>query len=341
MLVRYVRFGLHGTALVLVAAFTFGLLLAYRAGLAGVFLGLLLISWFFKYCFVVMDAALAGHDEPPVLSVEMVNPVSEARPLFAVAWIGAAISAVLAVHGHWGQGAAFTTAIALACALPASLGILGLESNPLLAASPLRWLMVIRALRWHYLPLLAAMLAAAALPYVLTAQGYLPLAVICGQMLLLVLFALIGGALFEHRLDLGLDSRTRQERTAERDRREHLAARQHMIDHAYEQFRINRPKEGWREIETWLAAHARGTRSREEYHAVLEAACSWDDGRPADRLANDLIGLLLATSDNGTALEVAELRLASNPKFTPAQAPRLAELAGLAGKPALRRKLQS
>jgi hypothetical protein len=217
---------------------------------------------------------------------------------------------------------------------------LGLESNPLLAAWPLRWLTVIRALRWHYLLLLAAMLATAAFPYILTARGYLPLAVIIGQILLLVMFALIGGALFEHRLDLGLDSRTRQERSDERDRREHLVARQRMIDHAYEQFRINKPKEGWSEIENWLATHARGARSREEYHAVLEAAGSWDDVRPGDRLANDLIGLLLARRDNGTALEVAEQRLASNPQFTPAQAPRLAELAGLAGKPALRRKLQ-
>jgi hypothetical protein len=73
---------------------------------------------------------------------------------------------------------------------------------------------------------------------------------------------------------------------------------------------------------------------------VLEAACSWDDVRPADRLANELIDLLLARRDSGTALEVAEQRLASNPQFTPAQAPRLAELAGLAGKRALRRKLQ-
>ena len=47
----------------------------------GIFLGLLLLSWFFKYCFILLDAIVTGAHEPPVLSIEMVNPVDEQRPL--------------------------------------------------------------------------------------------------------------------------------------------------------------------------------------------------------------------------------------------------------------------
>src|SRR6185437_11040355 len=132
-----------------------------------------------------------------------------------------------------------------------------------------------------------------------------------------------------------------EEHRAERDRREHNQARQRAIDHAYEQFRHQKPLEGWREIEAWLQAHAVGEATLSEYHAVFEAACGWDDVRPGDRLANELLGLLLARRQTGQALEVAERRFAVNPQFRPASATRLAELASLAGKKTLRKQLET
>jgi hypothetical protein len=79
-----------------------------------------------------------------------------------------------------------------------------------------------------------------------------------------------------------------------------------------------------------------------EYRAVLEAASTWDDVRAADRLANELVGLLLAKRSNGEALSVVERRLATNPQFQvlpPAQATRVAELAAAAGKRSLQRRV--
>ena len=102
--------------------------------------------------------------------------------------------------------------------------------------------------------------------------------------------------------------------------------------------------EGWQEIQAWLTRHGQGEQALAEQRAVLEAASRWDDVRPADRLADDLIALLLAARETGQALEVLERRLASNPRFRPARADhtvRLAELASLAGKGALRRRLES
>jgi hypothetical protein len=74
---------------------------------------------------------------------------------------------------------------------------------------------------------------------------------------------------------------------------------------------------------------------------VFEAACGWEDARPGDRLANELIGLLLARRQTGVALEVAEQRFAANPQFRPTSAQRLTELAAVAGKRALRRQLEA
>jgi len=79
-----------------------------------------------------------------------------------------------------------------------------------------------------------------------------------------------------------------------------------------------------------------------EYRAVLAAASKWDDVRAADRLANELAGLLLAKRATGEALSVVEERLATNPEFQvlpSAQALRIAELAGAAGKRSLQQRV--
>jgi hypothetical protein len=162
---------------------------------------------------------------------------------------------------------------------------------------------------------------------------------------------------FEHRLELGIESKTQQERMAERDAREHSAERGRMLDRAYSRFRVRKPIEGWQEIEAWLRRYAQtpresqGNSSRDssgdspllvEYRAVLEAASKWDDVRAADRLANDFVSLLLARRATGEALSVVEGRLATNPQFQvlpPAQAIRVAELAGAAGKRPLQRRV--
>jgi hypothetical protein len=342
VLLRCVRLVFHSTPLVLVGTFTLLLLLAFRSGFTGIPLLALVLSWFFKYCFVVLDAALAGRSELPVLSLEMLNPFDEQRPLtFGFLAVGCA-ALVVAVKVYVGWMAAMVLATGFGVLLPASIAVLGLSSNVLLAAWPPRLFETVRGLGWDYVLLNLALLVAGVILYgQLSLEVPMWLALIALQLLFFMLFGLIGTAVFEHRLEFGLDSRTPEEHRAERDRREHNQARQRALDHAYEQFRHQKPLEGWREIEAWLKAHAVAQATLSEYHAVFEAACGWDDVRPGDRLANELIGLLLARRQTGLALEVAERRFALNPNFRPTSATRLAELAALAGKPTLRRQLQA
>jgi hypothetical protein len=338
---RCVRLIFHSTPLVLVGTFTVGFLIALHAGLVGIPLACILASWFFKYCFVVLDSAVLGHDEVPVLSAEMVNVFDEPRPLGFAAVVLVAVSAAISVDVYVGTKPALAVTIGFMLLLPAVIATFSLSSNVFLAVWPPRLLGVVRGLRWDYLFLIVAMLLAAVVAYGLAtthASLWVTLAVV--QLLFLFVVALIGSAMFAHRIDFGLESRSPDERLAERDRRDHLKARQQLIDLAYEQFRVQKPLDGWREIENWLKTHAVGDNTLTEYHAVFDAACAWDDVRPGDRLANDLIGLLLVRRQTGAALEVAARRFALNPKFKPVNAPRLAELAAVAGKPGLRRQLE-
>ena len=87
------RYGLrpfHSSPLILVVVFTLGLTFSVGS-LFGLPLTFILVSWFAKYCFVLLDSVVAGDEEAPVLSVEMVNPVSEQRPLAQVALVRMAL----------------------------------------------------------------------------------------------------------------------------------------------------------------------------------------------------------------------------------------------------------
>lgn len=340
---RYFLLPFHSTPLLLVGTFSIGLLLALKAGFVGIPLGLLLFSWFFKYCFVILDSVVAGDDEPPVLSIEMVNPISEQRPLVLAVLIFGAGMLVTTLQRRFGAAVGFGAVILLTWMLPATIAVLGYTRNIAKAIWPPALLTLIRVLAGDYILLNAVTLVSAGIIYWMAVHAESILFVlIATQLLFLLTFCLIAGAMFEHRLELGIETRTRQERLAERTAREYQAERAQMLDIAHSKFRVRKPLEGWQEIESWLRARAQGENQLTEYRAVLEATSQWDDVRPADRLANDFTALLLAKRANGEALLVVEQRLATNPKYQispPAQAIRIAELAGLAGKRALQRRV--
>ena len=340
---RYFLLPFHSTPLLLVLTFSIGLLLALKAGFVGIPLGWLLFSWFFKYCFVILDSVVAGDDEPPVLSIEMVNPISEQRPLVLAVLIFVAGMAVSALQTRFGAALGFAAVIVLTWVLPATIAVLGYTRNVAKAIWPPALLTLIRTLGRDYILLNVVTLASAgAIYWIAVHAASILFVLIATQLLLLLTFCLIAGAMFEHRLELGIDTLTRHERMAERAARESQAERAHMLDTAHSKFRVRKPLEGWQEIESWLRVRAQDESQLTEYRAVLEATSKWHDVRAADRLANDFVALLLTKRANGEALLVVEQRLATNPKYQvspPAQAIRIAELAGLAGKRALQRRV--
>jgi hypothetical protein len=333
----------HLTPLLLTITFTFVLLLASKAGLMGITATILLLAWFFKYCFVVLDAVVAGAEELPVLSLEMLNPIDEQRPLALALLIAAEALLTLAVARHVGQPAALMCGGLFILLLPASIAVLGMTRNAFRAIWPPALLQIIRGLGAAYaVPVVAMLACAGAVSLLRVAAAPDWLALFCVQMLFLLVAMTIGATLFEHRALLGIETRTRAERMLERETREQAQERHGMLDRAYAKFRVREPEAGWREIESWLALHTPGHGRLSEYRTLLEAASQWDDVRAADRLANDLVSLLLARGATGEALQIVQQRLAGNPQFRlsqRAQAVRLAELAGIAGKRALQQQL--
>jgi len=347
-MLRYLLLPWDVTVVMLVAFLTLGLELAVTSGLYGIVIVAIVVSWFFKYCFALLDAVVAGQREPPVLSAEMISPIDEQRPLAQGLVIVAAVFPVELTRRWLGTPAAATLGVGLALALPASVAVLGLTANPLRAIWPPTLVAVMRGTGRDYLWPLAAMLAVTALTLLLGSRplsagvsAWIAVAAIqCG---FLLEFSLIGGMLFEHRLELGIETLTPEERLAARDQREHALERQRMLDRSHAQYRVRRPLEGWEEIERWLCAHAQGEAAVTERQRLLAAVNRWDDGRAADRLANELIAMLLARRDNGRALQALELRLQANDAFRPGNDDhlrRLAELAGFAGRKGLERRLR-
>src|SRR5882724_3659681 len=87
-LLRHLLRPTRGGAAAVVVVFAFLLVLASRARLVGIPLALLVISWLFKYAYILFDHTVRGFDEPPTLDIEMVNPVNEQRPLGQVLILG-------------------------------------------------------------------------------------------------------------------------------------------------------------------------------------------------------------------------------------------------------------
>ncbi len=338
-LLPYLRAPFGTAALLVLGCFWIGIMFAARAGLAGLPLALILFSWFSKYCFVVLDATLAGAREPPPLAIEHVNPIDEQRPLGLLAWIGLTVLAVRAIGTHLGWPVELAAGVLGCAALPAGIAVLGLTRNPLRAAWPPDLWRCAHGLGRDYFALLTTMLVAiAGVTALARSSAALPITALVAQLALLSLFALIGGALHENRAMLDLAISTPAERAAARDAREHLAARARMLDRAYAQANTRQSAAAWSELTGWLAAHE----ADDEYDALLDATGRWSDTSLADRLTDAYLARLLGAGQTGRAVAVLERRVSERPAYRPAdptQLVRLAELAALAGKPALQRTL--
>ena len=128
------------TALLLIATLTLLLSIASLAGLPGLPLKVIVLSWLFKYAYVLLDLSSEGVVEPPVLSAEMVNPV-EQRPLMQLAICGAGFGLAWWIGGVPGYalGAAFLVL------LPATAAVLGVTGSAIEALNPLTLARVMRA----------------------------------------------------------------------------------------------------------------------------------------------------------------------------------------------------
>jgi uncharacterized membrane protein YGL010W len=329
LLHHLVRPARGGAAAVLVV-FAFLLVLAAKARLVGIPLALLVISWFFKYAYVLFDHTVRGFDEPPTLDIQMMNPVNEQRPLAQVAILGLIGYAVYLTQEHFGAAAAAGLAIVCMFFLPASVAILGLESNILKAANPVYWFSLVRGLGILYGAVLLVVLGYALVLKLLAAVDlWLPVEIGVGMFAVLSLFSFLGGALYERRHELNLETWVSPERTAALKTQQTLHESDQLVHEAYGLMRAGAHIKSFRMLEEWLKG--RGY-TPEDYRWLCERTASWDDPRYLTRLTEELVARLLVLKRTGEALDVVGQRLNLDPSFRPKSAADTLSIAQLAAR---------
>jgi hypothetical protein len=328
LLHHLVRPARGGAAAVLVV-FAFLLVLAAKARLVGIPLAFLVISWFFKYAYVLFDHTVRGFDEPPTLDIQMMNPI-EQRPLAQVAILGLIGYAVYLTQEHFGAIAAAGLAIVCLFFLPASIAILGLESNILKAANPVYWFSLVRGLGILYGAVLLVVLGYALGLRLLGALDlWMPVEIGIGMFAVLSAFSFLGGALYERRHELNLETWVSPERTAALETRQALRENDRLVHEAYGLMRAGAHVKSFRMLEEWLKS--RGY-TPTDYHWLCERTASWDDPRYVTRLTEELVARLLMLKRTGEALNVVGQRLNLDPTFRPKSAADTLSIAQLAAR---------
>lgn len=320
----------RGGAAAVVVVFAFLLLMAAKAGLVGIPLALLVTSWFFKYAYILFDHTVRGFDEPPTLDIQMMNPVDEQRPLGQVVILGLIGYAVYLTQQHFGTPAAFGLAIICLFFLPASVAILGLESNILKAAYPVYWFSLVRGVGILYGAVLLVIIAyILGLKLLWTLDLWLPFEVIIGMFAVLSVFSFLGGALYERRDELNLETWVSPERTAALEEKQTQRENDKHVHEAYGLMRAGSHIKSFQMLEDWLKR--RGS-TPEDYRWLCERTVSWDDPRYVTRLTEELVARLLTLKRTGEALDVSAQRVNLDPNFRPKSAADTLAIAQLAAR---------
>lgn len=340
LLTHLLRPARGGSAAVLVV---FAVLLSFasQAGLMGIPLAVILTSWFFKYAYILFDHTVRGFDEPPTLDIQMLNPLDEQRPLGQVVIVGLIYAAVMFARHTMGPALAVIIAVTAALLLPASVAILGLEGNVLKAAYPVAWLRMAVGLGPMY-ALVLAIIGAYALLIALLGRWelWLPAQIAIYMFCILSIFSVLGGALYERRNELGLETWASPERTEALQHQRDLRQSEKEVWEAYGQVRAGAHADAWQRLQAWLTARGNAP---EDYRWLCGRVADWNDPRYITRLTEEFVDRLLALKCNGEALDTVAARLAVDPSFRPKSAAATLQIARLAaaggGSPRVARAL--
>jgi hypothetical protein len=330
-LLRYLAMPLQTAPLLLIGTFSVLLVLAAKAGFFGIPLGLILLSWFSKYSFVLMDQLAEGVAEPPVLSIEMVNPLTEQRPMILLLMAIGLFYASDAASYWVGDRGGLVLLLAGGALLPAIVAVQGATGTVVQSLNPRRVLGLVMRLRGDYLLILGFI----ALVWLFlrlvesTIGDALPLIFRIALLLYawLAIFSLIGGVLFERRLDIGLDDVNTPESVGDDDETPDERMRDREIDRIYAEWRGGAHANAWNSV---LALVDKSNDQLVELRWLYQRAAQWPDGRLADRLARELLPRLLAKRITGEALDLLRERLRKNARFRPTSSADLLALVHLA-----------
>ncbi len=335
-LIDSLRFPLQTASLLVIGCFSLLLTIAQMAGMLGIPLSLIIVSWFLKYSFVLLDSVVDGKREPPVLSAEMVNPV-EQRPLGLLLLMIAFYSATMTLEpslGEWGVRALRIGALLVVPAMVAAMSVTGRFVE---ALNPVAVFGTIARIPLAYALLLVTIGALWGLPFVLIKLAGIQnlLSGFFGQALLLYLWlamcACIGRIIYEQREALGFEPAHSPERTHAREQRDVEHERDKMMDAIFAQVRGGAFANAGASVRALIE---NSPHPLVEFRWTYARSSQWPDQRLADYLVQLCLPRLIEAHATGEALDVIRARLRSNAEFRPltsAQLLRVAMLARAAG----------
>lgn len=279
--------------------------------LYGILGTMILQVWVFKYCYVLVEELADGRTEPPVMSTDMLSPF-EIRP-----WVQLAIvTAEVWLCWYIGGTAGVVLGVVFLALLPASIATLGFGERPWQAINPLTLYRVIRGLGPHYLLLIGAMVVYAAISWFVALVS--PLRVIdhaVNLFLEISFFALIGGALYMRRRQLGYEPTNSPERAAAREENERVKVRAKMVDDVFQQVRLGKHVDATKPLAAWLRDLDGEYASRDSLH-MAEQAARWDYAAALGPIGSTLIRHLLRAGRPDSALSVFQILRGRAPAFT-------------------------
>lgn len=285
---------------------------AIRALLALVLLWVMLV-WLMRYAFRMIDDAANGVREAAVADGDMTSPFGDPR-----CWVHPVIGvALMTLHTLRPQWPVAPTLLLAALLFPPSIAASAMSGRALDALNPLAIARVIGGLGVWYLPtVIGTMLIAGVLVLFASMLGLRWITIAAGELLLLLTYALIGGAVYLRRIELGFAARISPERAAESAAHERDVRRQHMLDDLYEAVRAHDTPRALADLERWLQGAA-VHQLHDDVREVIAAVKQWNEPRQGARLLRALLPVLIRQRQSALAFQAAQAGLALDAGFAP------------------------
>jgi hypothetical protein len=147
------------------------------------------------------------------------------------------------------------------------------------------------------------------------------------MLLWLVMFSVLGGVLHARRFEVGFEPEHSPERRTRLDERDRNRERDRFIDQVFAEFRAGGRSNPFASIQQRAN---QSTSPLAEYAWIHDRVATWPDPRLANRVAQELLPLLLSARRHGDALKLVKARLQADPGFRPLGSEHLLKLAELA-----------
>jgi hypothetical protein len=291
----------------------------------------LLLSWLNKYALELLQLAANGSRHAPVASAEMLGPFGDPRALIHPT-IAAGVFLALSLTD---SVAAEVAAVVAGLLIPASLAALAVAPHAIDTINPVVLWRVIRGLGAWYLWLLLAAAGCTLILWALYgAPGPALLRFTLSELLVLGLYAFIGGAIHHRRLEIGFEPIHSPERDSDRQQKAHDAEVQRVAFEFYGAIRARDLRLAAKLLLEWLAG-TNGTQLALDVETLIQQAAKWPEQKGLLVLLRTLCAHAVGTRQSALAVLAAEAGVRHLPAFcveTAAETETLAQFARRSGR---------